>query len=56
MTRVGYDLKTRFVESVRSTWNTIYHFAQFHRGTAAAQESLEAEVDKVGCYAIIYAY
>ncbi|CAG0883480.1 unnamed protein product [Darwinula stevensoni] len=47
MTRVGSDLKTRFVESVRSTWNTIYHFAQFHRGAAAEQESLEAEVDKV---------
>jgi hypothetical protein len=44
MARVGADLKQRLVESVRSTWNTVYQLAMFHRSD---DQALEQEVDKV---------
>jgi hypothetical protein len=44
MARVGADLKHRLIESVRSTWNTVYQLAMFHRSD---DQALEQEVDKV---------
>ncbi|KAK7866472.1 hypothetical protein R5R35_014340 [Gryllus longicercus] len=44
MARVGADLKQKFLDSVRSTWNTVYQIAMFHRSDTNA---LEQEVDKV---------
>jgi hypothetical protein len=44
MARVGADLKQRLLESVRSTWNTVYQLAMFHRPD---DQALEQEVDKV---------
>jgi hypothetical protein len=44
MARVGADLKQRLMESVRSTWNTVYQLAMFHRSD---DQALEQEVDKV---------
>ncbi|XP_069674326.1 phospholipase DDHD2 isoform X3 [Periplaneta americana] len=44
MARVGADLKQRLMESVRSTWNTVYQLAMFHRSD---DQALEHEVDKV---------
>lgn len=43
MARVGADLKQRIVDSMKSTWNSFYQLAMFHRQDEA---SLEAEVDK----------
>lgn len=43
MARVGADLKQRIVDSMKSTWNSFYQLAMFHRQDGA---SLEAEVDK----------
>lgn len=42
MTRVSADIKEKLVDSVKSTWNTVYQLAMFNRG-----ENLEQEVDKV---------
>ncbi|KAJ9577954.1 hypothetical protein L9F63_025185, partial [Diploptera punctata] len=42
--RVGADLKQRLVESVRSTWNTVYQLAMFHRSD---DQALQQEVDQV---------
>jgi hypothetical protein len=44
MARVGADLKQRLIESVRSTWNTVYQLAKYHRSD---DQALEQEVDKV---------
>ncbi|XP_068081170.1 phospholipase DDHD2 isoform X2 [Anabrus simplex] len=44
MARVGADLKQKLLDSVRSTWNTVYQLAMFHR---ADGQALEQEVDKV---------
>nr|CAD7455681.1 unnamed protein product [Timema tahoe] len=44
MARVGADLKQRVIESVKSTWNTVYQLAMFHR---TEDQALEQEVDKV---------
>ncbi|XP_008200242.1 phospholipase DDHD2 [Tribolium castaneum] len=43
MARVGADLKQRIIDSMKSTWNSFYQLAMFHRQDEA---SLEAEVDK----------
>lgn len=43
MARVGADLKQRLIESVRSTWNTVYQLTTFGR----ADDGLEQEVDQV---------
>jgi hypothetical protein len=43
MVRVGADLKQRVVDSMKSTWNSFYQLAMFHRQD---QASLEEEVDK----------
>lgn len=40
MARVGADLKQKVIDSMRSTWNSFYQLAMFHK-----QSSLE-EVDK----------
>lgn len=44
MTRVGADLKQKLLDSVRSTWNSVYQLAMFHRPD---NQSLEREIDKV---------
>ncbi|KAK6635829.1 hypothetical protein RUM44_001083 [Polyplax serrata] len=43
MGRVGADLKQRLIDSVRSTWNTVYQLTMFGR----ADDGLEQEVNKV---------
>lgn len=43
ISRVGADLKQRLVDSIRSTWNTVYQLTAFGR----ADDGLEQEVDKV---------
>ena len=44
MARVGADLKQKLLDSVRSTWNSVYQLAMFHRPD---NRSLEQEIDKV---------
>lgn len=44
MARVGADLKQRLLDSVRSTWNSVYQLAVFHRSD---NNTLEREIDKV---------
>ncbi|KAF4521134.1 hypothetical protein B566_EDAN011951 [Ephemera danica] len=44
MTRVGADLKERLVDSVRSTWNTVYQLAMFNRGETLEQEVLAEQM------------
>lgn len=41
MARVGADLKQKVIDSMKSTWNSFYQLAMFHK-----QPSLEEEVDK----------
>lgn len=41
MARVGADLKQKVVETMKSTWNSFYQLAMFHKPA-----SLEEEVDK----------
>ncbi|ESO93104.1 hypothetical protein LOTGIDRAFT_232837 [Lottia gigantea] len=43
LSRVGADLKNKFMESLKSTWHSIQDFALAHRGST---ESLEAEVNQ----------
>lgn len=43
MSRVGADLKQKVMDSMKSTWNSFYQLAMFHRPD---QPSLEEEVDK----------
>lgn len=44
MARVGADLKQRVFDSMKSTWNSVYQLAMFHKQTPP---SLEEEVTKV---------
>lgn len=44
MARVGADLKQKLLESVRSTWNSVYQLAMFHRQD---NQTLEQEIEKV---------
>lgn len=41
---MGSDLKQRFLDSLRYTWNSLNEFARAHRPTPA---QVEAEVDRV---------
>lgn len=41
MARVGADIKQRLIDSMKSTWNTVYQLAMFGR----ADDALEQEVD-----------
>lgn len=41
--RMGADLKQRVLDSVRSTWNSVYQLASFHRNN----DSLTEEMNKV---------
>lgn len=43
MARVGADLKQRIIDSMRSTWNTVYQLTTFGR----ADDNLEQEVGQV---------
>ena len=43
LTRVGSNLKQGFIEAVRSTWETINHFARSHRGDAKLDIGDEVE-------------
>ena len=43
MARLGADLKQRVIDSMRSTWNTVYQFTTFGR----ADDNLEQEVGQV---------
>lgn len=44
LSRMGSDLKQRFLDSLRYTWNSLNEFARAHRPTPA---QVEAEVDRV---------
>ena len=44
MARVGADLKQKLLDSVRSTWNSVYQLAMFHKPD---NQTLEREIDKV---------
>ncbi|XP_013776144.1 phospholipase DDHD2-like [Limulus polyphemus] len=44
LTKLGYDLKQKLVESLRYTWNSINEFARAHRST---QSQIEAVMDQV---------
>ncbi|XP_076179376.1 uncharacterized protein LOC143152776 isoform X1 [Ptiloglossa arizonensis] len=44
MARVGADLKQKLLDSVRSTWNSVYQLALFHKPDNSV---LEREIDKV---------
>ncbi|KAJ8945640.1 hypothetical protein NQ314_009175 [Rhamnusium bicolor] len=44
MARVGADLKQKVIDSMKSTWNSFYQLAMFHKPD---QPSLEEEVQKV---------
>ncbi|XP_065071105.1 phospholipase DDHD2-like [Rhopilema esculentum] len=48
LTRVGANLKQGFIEAVRSTWETINHFARSHRTEAldSAEDETETAVVK----------
>lgn len=41
---MGAALKQRLVESVRTTWNTVYQLAMFHRSD---EQAIEQEMNKV---------
>lgn len=43
MAKVGADLKQRIIDSMRSTWNTVYQLTTFGR----ADDNLEQEVGEV---------
>lgn len=42
MQRVGADLKQKFLDSIKTTWNTVYQYATFSKG-----ENFEQEIDRV---------
>ncbi|XP_015594831.1 SEC23-interacting protein isoform X2 [Cephus cinctus] len=44
MVRVGTDLKQKLLDSVRTTWNSVYQLAMFHKSD---NQALEREIDKV---------
>ncbi|KAG7190394.1 hypothetical protein KM043_006500 [Ampulex compressa] len=44
MARVGADLKQKLLDSVKSTWNSVYQLALFHKPD---NRTLEREIDKV---------
>lgn len=44
MARVGADLKQKLLDSVKSTWNSVYQLALFHKSD---NQALEREIDKV---------
>lgn len=44
MARVGTDLKQKFLDSVRNTWNSVYQLAMFHK---TDNQTLEQEIDRV---------
>lgn len=44
MARVGADLKQKFIDSVRNTWNSVFQLAHFHKPD---NNTLEREIDKV---------
>lgn len=44
LSRMGSDLKQRFLDSLRYTWNSLNEFARAHRSSPA---QVEAEVDRV---------
>lgn len=44
LSRMGSDLKQRFMDSLRYTWNSLNEFARAHRSSPA---QMEAEVDRV---------
>lgn len=44
MARVGADLKQKLLDSVRSTWNSVYQLAMFHKPD---NQTLEQEINKV---------
>lgn len=44
LSRMGSDLKQRFMDSLRYTWNSLNEFARAHRSSPA---QVEAEVDRV---------
>ena len=44
---MGYDIKQRIVESVKSTWKTLNDFAYAHKSAPPPQEVVQEEVDNV---------
>lgn len=45
MARVGADFKQKVIDSMKSTWNSVYQLAMFHRQDQPSS-SLEEEVEK----------
>ncbi|KAG1670493.1 SEC23-interacting protein [Nymphon striatum] len=49
LTKVGTDIKQKVVESIRSTWNSVYEFAKFHQNEELSEEvtkAVEEEIQK----------
>lgn len=44
MARVGADLKQKLYDSVRNTWNSIFHLSMFYK---TDNQALANEIDKV---------
>src|SRR5262245_49439072 len=42
MQRVGEDLKQKFLDSLKTTWNTVYSYATFSKNV-----NIEQEIDRV---------
>lgn len=47
MAHVGAAIKQRLMESIQSTWNTVYQLAMFHKS-----EDIGQEVNKVKMFVI----
>lgn len=47
LTRIGYDLKQRIIDSVKNTWRSLNNFALSHKMAQPPQDEVEREVDTV---------
>ncbi|GAB1610603.1 phospholipase DDHD2-like isoform X4 [Argonauta hians] len=47
LSRVGSDLKQKFLDSLKSTWNSINEFARAHTSSPALEQHVDSEMDKV---------
>lgn len=47
LSRVGSDLKQKFLDSLRSTWNSINEFARAHTSNQTLEQHVEKEMSEV---------
>ncbi|CAG7836848.1 unnamed protein product [Allacma fusca] len=47
MFRMGTDFKQTMVDTIKSTWKTVYHLASFGRTEDTSKANLEQEIDRV---------